>query len=308
MKIKTAIVTLCKRALYESVSTNDMCRFVKIFDDDYDIYRESGIPRNIPISNQNAATQIVNDMLRANRFIDLVEVLVKVSTIGYMGRKYSIKYLRTLITNLQKEGFVYDESTGQLFEDSRMRATPNWGRLLNGDQKSVAVLRLDIVGNSELVKNESAQNIERAYTDLRNIVERAVLIRAGRLWSWEGDGAVAAFVFGKKEKAVLLAGMEILNELFFYNRLHSPLSASLNVRVAAHVGLMRYNTDLTELLKDQIIKEVIMLEGKSTAIDSFSVSPGLFMYIDTVMQDLFTKKKDKYFGEVCQYSITMEKS
>ncbi len=308
MKIKSSTITLCKRALYESVSTTDMCRFVKIFNNDYDLYKQSGIPHNIPISNQNAANQIVNDMLRTNRLIDLIEVLVRVSTIGYMGRKYTIKHLRILITNLQKEGFLYDESTGQLFENSKIRATQNWGRLLDGDERSVALLRLDIVGNSELVKNESPEKIDKAYKDLRKIVEQAVIMRAGRLWSWEGDGAIAAFGFGKKEKAVLLAGIEILNELFFYNELYSPLQEKLKVRIAAHLGVIRYTSNITELLENQSVRDVIMLEGKSTAIDSFSVSPSLFIYIDNVMQQLFTEKKDKYFSEVCKYTINMEKN
>ncbi len=308
MKVKSATITLCKKALYESVSTKDMWRFIKIFDKDYDLYERSGVPRNIAISNQNAANQIVNDIVRANRFIDFIEILVRVSTVGYMGRKYTIKHLRPLITSLQKEGFCFDEESGLLFENSVERASRNWGRLRDGDEQTVAVLRLDIVDNSSLVKKESMKDIDLAYKDMRMIVEHAVQSRFGRLWSWEGDGALAAFVFGPKERSVLMAGMEILNELFIYNKVLSPLHRDIKVRIAAHVGLLQYRDSLSELLKNQVISEVIAFEGNATAVDSFTVSPSLFMYIDDVMHGFFQEKTMKPYGKIRKYSVAMEKS
>ncbi len=308
MKIKSATITLCKKALYESVSTNDMWKFARLLDDSYDIYERSGFPPNIPLSNQNAANQIIRDVIEDKRFIDFIEVLVKVSTIGYMGRIYSINHLPTIIKNLQKEGYRFDETTGQIFEDQKQRATPNWGRLLNGDERTVALLRLDIVDNSGLVKSASEKNIKKAYNDLRHIFEQAVLSRSGRLWAWEGDGALAGFVFGQKEKSVLMAGIEVLNELFFYNKFKNPLEEPIRVRIAAHAGTFKYNSDLSKLLKNQVIKETMDLEKYATAIDSFSVSPNLFISVDDVVQKLFTEKAHKKFGKVKKYCIGMEKN
>ncbi len=308
MKIKSATITLCKRALYESVSTKDMCLFAKLLDNSYNIYDRSGFPANVPISNQNAANQIVNDVIQDERFIDFIEVLLKVSTVGYMGRIYAINHLPLIIRNLQKEGFCFDETTGQIFEDQIQRATPNWGRLLDGDERTAALLRLDIVDNSGLVKSEDSKKIKKAYKDLRNIFERAVLSRSGRLWAWEGDGALAAFVFGEKEKEVLMAGMEVLNELFFYNRFENPLQEAIKVRIAANAGTIKYNSDLSQLLKNQLVKETMDLEKYATSIDSFSVSPNLFISIDDVVQKLFTEKTCKKFGKVRKYCIGMEKS
>ncbi len=308
MKIKSATISLCKKALYESVSTKEMCKFAKLVNSSYDIYERSGFPRNVPLSNQNAASQIIRDAMEDKRLIDFIEVLVKVSTVGYMGRVYSIKHLPLIIRNLQKEGFCFDEKTGQIFEDSIQRASPNWGRLLDGDEKTVALLRLDIVGNSNLVKNEDPKNIKKAYKDLRNIVQKAVLSRSGRLWSWEGDGALAGFVFGEKEQAVVMAGVEILNELFFYNKFEAPLAEPLRVRIATHVGVLKYHSDLTELVKNQIVTEVINLEEKVTANDSLTVSHNLFMYTDNPLQNLFTEKTYKGFGKIRRYSVAMEKN
>ena len=40
----------------------------------------------------------------------------------------------------------------------------------------------------------------------------------------------------RKERSAVLAGMEILNELFFFNRARNPLDSPLRVRIAAHSG------------------------------------------------------------------------
>lgn len=306
MKVKSATVTLCKRALYESVSTDVMCRFVKIFNHNYDIYERSGIPRNIPITNQAAAHQIVSDLVQENRFVDFIEILIKVHAEGYMGRKYTIKHLRMLIKNLEKEGFTFDESSGQFFENAKERASANWGRLFDGDERTAALLRLDIVDNSGLVRDEKRKNIDTAYANLRTIVEQAVLSRAGRIWSWEGDGALAAFMFGKKERSALMAGIEILNELFFYNAFSSPLERSIKVRIAAHLGPLQYRSNMYELVKNQLVHETITLEETATAVNSFTISSSLFMYIDRVMQDLFAEKKHAQFGKIRYYDIAME--
>ncbi|MBN2873458.1 MAG: hypothetical protein JXM71_00055, partial [Spirochaetales bacterium] len=192
MKVKSATMSLCRRMLYESISADTMVRFVRLLDPEYDLYERSGIPLNIPITNQMAADRIVRDIVDEGRFIDFIETLVKVDAGGYMGRPYPIKGLSQIIKTLTQDGFIFDRSSGQFFENAHERASPDWGRLREGDERQAAVLRLDIVGNSEIVKRYPRDTVEKAYNDLRTIVHRAVVGRFGRLWSWEGDGALAA--------------------------------------------------------------------------------------------------------------------
>lgn len=283
-----------------------MVRFVKLVDPEYDIYRRTGIPENIPITDQMAAERIVKDVVEDGRFIDLVETLVKVDTQGYMGRTYPMKGLREIVKALTLDGYVFDKSTGQFFENANERVSPDWGRLRDGDERQVALLRLDVVANSLLVKRNKADRVEKAYADLRSIVYKAVVGRFGRLWSWEGDGALAAFLFGQKERAALLAGMEILNELFFYNRFDNPLEEPLRVRIAAHAGPIRYGANTVELLKNETVKDALRLEA-TTPPDSLLASTNLFLSIDRVIQDRFGPERQVDGGKVRHYSVTMEK-
>lgn len=307
MKVKNATISLLKRTLYESISAETMVRFVRLMDPEYDVYQRSGIPRNIPITNQTAAEQIVQDIVDEGRFIDFVEVLVKIDAEGYMGRTYPIKGLVNVLKILIQEGFIFDHSTGQFFENANERTSPDWGRLRDGDERQAAVLRLDVVANSALVKRNDAANVEKAYADLRSIVYKAVVSRFGRVWSWEGDGALAAFLFGPKERASVLAGMEILNELFFWNRLASPLSEPLRVRLAVHGGPIRYRDSLMELLKNDTLKDVEQIEARATPCNTLSASSNLFLSIDRAIHERFGPEKLVRSFSVRQYAVKLEK-
>lgn len=307
MRVKNSLISLCKKTLYESITADMMMRFMTMMDPDYDFYVRSGIPQNIPVTNQMAAERIVEDAVTDGRFIDFIEVLYRVDSAGYMGRSYPIKGLAQIVKAISQEGFIFDSVNGQFFEKSSERASPDWGRLHDGDERQTALLRLDIVSNSLIVKNNPALLVEEAYASLRSIVQRAVISRFGRLWLWEGDGALAAFVFHHKEAAALLSGMEILNELFFYNRLANPLQEPLKLRIAVHAGPVKYRKDTIELLKNDSIKDVIQMEGKATAINSLSASSNIFLSIDRVIQERFSPEKQTSYGKLRYYSVELGK-
>jgi class 3 adenylate cyclase len=268
-----------------------MIRIAQIVKPGYDIYKRTGMTEGMPISNQNAAQRIVLDMIQDGYFIDFVENLILIDSKGYMGRRYAMKGLGDVVTGIIQEGYSYDKTSAQFFENHRERITPNWGRLLDGDERRMAVLRLDIVGNSLLVRQNPGNKIEKAYNDLRAIVNRSVVSRLGRLWTWEGDGALAAFAFGPMEKMAVYCGMEILHELFFYNRLKNPLSSPIKVRIGIHIGPMRYSEDEMERLKNDTVKEAVTLESQAAASNSMAVSYNLFISMDQNALNMFTPEK-----------------
>jgi hypothetical protein len=258
----------------------------------------------MPISNQNAAQRIVADLIEDGFFIDFVETLIRINTGGLMGRAYALKGLNDVVTGLIQEGYSYDEATGQFFENQRERISQNWGRLKDGDEQRMTILRLDIVGNSSLVKQNSGDHIEKAYTDLRAIVSKSVISRLGRLWSWEGDGALAAFMFGKKEQAAVFCGMDILHELFFYNRLKNPLNKPIKVRIGVHVGMIRYHDNVIERLKNETIKQALTLEAEASA-DSMGLSHNLFISLEPSILDLFSPEKPYRGGRYRLYNVSL---
>ena len=290
MKIKNITSSHCRKCLQLSLPVNMMIRFAKLVNPKYDIYKRAGLKEGMAISNQDAAQRIVADVIEDGYFIDFVETLIQIDAKGYMGRKYSLKGLDNVVDGVISEGYSYDKLHGQFFENQRERISPNWGRLREGDERKMTVLRLDIAGNSVLVKNNPRPKIEKAYNDIRNIMYRSVTSRLGRLWSWEGDGALAAFMFGPMEKTAIFAGMEIIHELYFYNRLRNPLDGPVNVRLGAHMGQVLYSDNEMERLKNETVKQVSVYE-KLAETNTLSVSYNLYITTDPFILKLFGDEK-----------------
>ncbi|MDR2258894.1 MAG: hypothetical protein LBE14_07080 [Treponema sp.] len=297
----------CRKCLQLSLPVNMMIRFAGLVYPGYNIYRRTGLSEGMPISNQNAAQRIVADMIQDGYFIDFVETLIRIDAKGYMGRRYVLKGLNDVVAGLIRDGYSFDPISGQFFENQRERISPNWGRLQEGDERKMTVLRLDVAGNSILVRQNSLDKIEQAYKDLRAVVTRAVTSRLGRLWTWEGDGALAAFLFGSMEKSAVYCGMDILHELFFYNRIRNPLNSPINVRIGIHIGTVRYSTNEMERLKNDTVKKAVELESMA-AINSMGVSSSLFISMDQNMTNLFAPEKNDFRGKYRLYKIGLEKS
>jgi len=296
----------CRKCLRLSLPVDMMVRFAQLVNPNYNIYKRTGLKEGMPISNQTAAQRVVADLIQDGFYVDFVEALIKIETEGYMGHKYKLWGLNDVVTGLIQEGYSYDKVSGQFLENQRERVSPNWGRLLEGDERRMAVLRLDVVDNSTMVKSNPRPKIEKAFNDMRSIVERAVISRLGRLWSWEGDGALAVFLFGSIEKTAVYAGMEIIHELFFYNLLRNPLDRPINVRIGAHIGDLRYSNSELERMKNDTVKQTVVFESLA-AKNSLCASSNLCVAMDQIILELFSGEKTARSCKYRLYTIGMEK-
>jgi len=275
-----------------------MLRFAKMTNPGYDIYKSSGYPEGHPITGQDAAERISADMVEDGLYVDFVETLILVDSKGYMGRRYALRGLDDVITDVVQAGYSFDKTTGQFFENQEKQITRNWGRLMEGDERQMALLRLDIAQNSVLVKENPKPLIDKAYGDLRKIVTRAVISRLGRLWTWEGDGALCAFMLGDYSRLAIFAGIEILNEMFLYNKMDNKLNSSINLRLSVHSGFIVYSESEAQCLKSEVVRKTINLESKVAVPNSMVISDSLAVSQDQNLLDIFSGVKvlssDKY--------------
>jgi class 3 adenylate cyclase len=307
MSVENFTSRFCRKCLAQSLPVDMMVRFARIVYPEYDLYRRTGLSEGMPISNQSAAQYVVTDLIQDGYFSDFVEALIQIDAKGYMGRRYTLKGLQDVIAGVIQEGYSYDPVSSQFFENQRERISPNWGRLRDGDERKMTVLRLDMAGSSQLVRQNPRTKIEKAYRDLRLIVSRAVTSRIGRLWAWEGDGALAAFSFGPTEKSSVFCGMEILHELFFYNKLRNPLGSPIDVRIGVHIGSIQYFDDEMARLKNDTIKQAVKLEALA-AVNSLGVSYNVFVTMDQNTLNLFGPEKSGPAGKYRLYKLGLAKS
>lgn len=285
IKISSRLRTQCIRALSESMETRTMTHLIRELFPDYDIHARTGFPESLAIPNVDVARQIVKDVIDAERFVNFVALLIKIQEEGAMGRRYPIAYLRDIIKGVYDMGFIYDKVNRMFVEDPHVRHTRNWGVLQPGVEYTMGFLAVDIVGNSDLVKNHSDQAIQQTYQDLRDIVHASIIKRNGRIWHWEGDGGLAAFFFGNKHMSAAASAMEILHELFIYNRIRCRLEKKLKVRIGVHGGPCEYTDNEEELEKIVTVNETVGFEKKSPS-DTVTIS----VVVKVMLEDIISQK------------------
>ncbi|MCL2801031.1 MAG: hypothetical protein FWD28_04655 [Treponema sp.] len=268
-----------------------MNRFAKMTNPGYDLQKSFGFSKGHPIGPHEAADRIVADMVADGYYIDFIETLIKVDEKGYMGHKYNFRGLDDVVGDVLQAGFSYDKATGQFFEDQSQQITRNWGRLVEGDERQMAILRLDVVGNTAIVKSNPKQLIDKTYGDLRKIVTNAVVSRLGRLWTWEGDGALAVFMLGDYSRMAIFAGIEIISEMFIFNKMDNPLNSAIKLRIAVNSGHLTYSESETQYTKADTVKKAILLESKAAVPNSLVVSESLAMSQDQSLLNVFSDSK-----------------
>jgi len=293
---------MLKKSLYESLNADMLERIAQDVIEDYDLRARTGFPPNIPMQGQTAALRIVDDVVAEDRFLHLVERLARLDREGFMGRAYRVSGLREICKCVASEGYLWDAETGRFMEDPRIKRTQNWGRVVAGEELRFSLLRIDIVKNSRLVKVHGEELARGLYDDLRGLLARAVERRSGRIWSLEGDGALAAFLYGHSTTSSVLAGMSLLHELYIYNRASNRIGEPLRVRAAVHTGPIRYLADIGEMLKQETCREAIEAESRWTPPEALSITPAVAGTLDRVILDRF-RPNAEVGGRALVYSV-----
>jgi len=262
-------------SLARSMHVHQMVKLAVRVISDYDLYQRSGFPESIAIPQIDAARQIVRDIEQSGLITRFVEVLIDVHENGEMGRKIPISFLPQIIKEIESMGYAYRIQDGIFIESGDGVKTKGWGVLREGSFYDFSFLRVDIVGNTELVRMYPEKEISRLYSDLQELFGRLVENREGRVWSWEGDGGLAAFYFSNKNIDATICGIEVLLELFLYNLLDRPIKKSLALRAAVHTGQCRFLNN-TEQIESETLKRVNLIESQQTEADNLTISPGVY--------------------------------
>ena len=306
MKVAARLSSLFVSALSQSLSVELMQRVARMVIADYDIYERSGFPATIPMPRADAARHILKDFSQEDQLLKLIEALIQVTTQGNMGREVRMPLLPRIIAEIEDQGFRYSSEKGMFVEAGERERTMGWGTLREGKTYEFALLRVDIAGNSELVRRYTKAQVEAVYSMLRDMVTRFVEKREGRIWSWEGDGGLAAFYFIDKTIQATLCGMEIVHDLFLYNLLGRTLPEPLNLRLAVHAGPCRFLRSAKEAA-GETIRRIELLESAYTQPGCLTVSPGVFTDLGSKLSPLFAPVPGPDNGTLFRYALGWEK-
>lgn len=303
MNCTRSIIQLAVKSLVESIDAKVMQLIAGRVIEEYDIYDRTGFPRSIPIPNRDVAQRIVSDVNEEGLFLQFVSELINIHENGHMGRQYTIQYLRDLVKFVHESGYSFDRELNMFFENPKFQITRNWGALRESHEYTFALLRIDIVNNSRFVREYPKEQISAVYSDIRKIVQAAIETRNGRLWIWEGDGGLGSFYFSNKHRDAALSGMNILHDLYLYNRTENRLDKPISVRIAIHGGDLEYS-DNNEIIKNQEeIKRVVKIEEELTPTDSVTISIVTRMMLDDYISRQFSLITDQGNYQYFNYAI-----
>lgn len=306
MRVKARLRTLAIRALAESMEIKTMVHLARrFFGAAYDLNERTGFPHSVPIPNRTAASQIVDDVVEKDLFLDFVSNLIYLERLGMAGRKYRIPRLSAIISEIVDTGYHFDHASGTFFEDHSVRVTRNWGVLREGETHIMAFLGVDVSGNSELVRAHGNEMMSSIYRTLRSMLTTIVERRNGRLWGWEGDGGLFAFTFEEENQRAVHSAVEALHELFLYNLVSCPLPGGLHVRFTVHNGPCEYRSDGTEL-KSDTVKRLWDIDDRYGQADSVVISAAVLPSLDHTLSHTFTAVKAGSAERLHRYCLRFE--
>jgi hypothetical protein len=307
MQFSRNFLNLCARALIESMDVRDMVHLAKRIIPGYDIYKESGFPESFAIPSIDAARQIVGDLIDSNLFFQLIQNLIHMNQEGFMGKKIRISYLNDILKEIYSNGYLFDSENQIFVENPKIKKTRNWGALQEGESYTMAFLSIDIIGNTKIVQKYSRSIVQTTYTELNYIVQNAIDKRNGRFWMWEGDGGVIAFFFGKKNEDATLSAMEILNNIYLYNKTICKLSESLQVRIVVHSGVCEYTEQNNYFKKMEVMKTLSEMEKKHGKPESVCISYPVRMMLDGFIANQFVPLGSSSTSKYYRYELEWEK-
>jgi class 3 adenylate cyclase len=305
VKVSGRLQNFLAQSLAQSLTVELMEKLAGRVIPDYDLHRQSGFPPQIPIPQRDAAQLIARDVVRLGQLRRFTEALIEVERDGLMGRSVTMRFLPRLIDEIESLGFVFKQEYGQFVEGGEGARTKGWGVLQEGSTYEFSFLRMDIAGNSKLVRKYPKSEVLRAFADLRRLLSAIVERRDGRIWHWEGDGGIGAFLFGTKNVQAALAGMEMLLELFMYNLTQCSLAGDLHVRLAVHTGPCQFLTNYKDIRSDTL-RRLETLEGQYAAPDSLILSPGVYSDLGTKLEWFFRPVAATDRHTLYQYSLGWE--
>lgn len=161
-----------------------------------------------------------------------------------------------------------------------------WNTLKDGMLAKFLFLKIDIVGHSEIVKNNPKEKVSTTLDNFEKYIEKYISDFSGRLWTWQGDGGLAVFLGGDIADTVVECAFAILNELASFNRFKSKIRDKIAVRIAMHIGDATYRKQ-TGRIHSEDINLVSHIEEEYTFPNDICISRPLYIELSEFWRQKF---------------------
>ena len=303
MKIKQKFIQLLIRALCGSVDGHTIISFGRRVMPDYDFYRSMGLSDSLSIPKRDIAKHLIDELIEKEYILDFVALMITATHEGLNGKVYRFPDLNLIIKEINDEGLLYDSSLGMFIEDSQIRRTKNWGVLKENGSYIFTFLRIDIVGNTVMVRKYEPEKIKKVFKIILDELQEIAEEKEGRIWHWAGDGGVISFFSRNRNERAVLSAMEILHRMFTFNHFMNPLDEPVQLRMAVSSGQCFFSMDEQKILHNESIKKIMALEASYTQPDSITITDEVLLHLDPLLGAKFLKKERKNGSSLHNYSL-----
>ncbi|MDH5656151.1 MAG: hypothetical protein OEZ34_09600 [Spirochaetia bacterium] len=272
----------------------------KYFEPKFNAHLLSGEPFGLTLQPEQAARTIVKHFAQKNRLHELIVLLIHTNeNSSVVRRSIKIQGLNEFLQKMGGMGLVYNSASDTITQKAAGE-TDTWGYLEEGASYNFAFLSIDIAGNSVIQSKYPKQDIEEVYTRMYKIIEGTVKHYNGKIWTWAGDGGIAAFYLGNITEDAVNSAINIQTRMIPFNlssrrnKFHEPI----HLRIASHQGPTMYKENKGAILSEAI-NYVAHLEKKGTAADAVAISKEVYDELNERYKKIFKYKgvfeeKDTY--------------
>jgi class 3 adenylate cyclase len=208
-----------------------------------------------------------------NALADVIRLVAELDGGLFLGKQLRINGIESFFNSLARVGIVYDPDKRLLYHTKDdIHAMKNWGSLRDGRTYDISVISVDIVQNSELVREYGTKTMEKFYFQIRRFLDRKLADYDGRVWNWAGDGGILAFAFNDHVNRAVKCAVDIQTSLPLFNiSPENPLERRVALRTAADTGRVRFYSDTGRIVSD-VINYAAHLEKAGTKPGCIAIS------------------------------------
>lgn len=281
---------LLTEALSRAFMTTQLQLFGREIDKNLDLYELTGFPRGCSIPRKDAAEQLVDYFFKLNKIVNLLELIINTQKFGFKGEKVNIYNLDFIIKEMEKCGYTYKNNLEKVVLSEKKIKRTDWGFLEEGKSYNFCFISIDICGNSRLVRKYDSYHIKETYNNFKKLVSECVIARNGRIWSWEGDGGLIAFLLDDFVNNAIFSSIDILNSLIKFNATINFLNENINIRIGINAGKAEYKKT-TYLINSDSIELAKSIEKHHTEVGTISISKHTYQYLNLLIRE-FMKEKE----------------
>lgn len=251
---------LLKDILILSCNTEQMAYIGREADPQFDLRSISGFGNHVVIPKQTAAQIIIDYFKTESQILNFIATLYYFEGKGISGGIVTIKDKHKLEKFLFDNNLQYEPSLNKFIILQKEQKTEDWGFLEAGKEYRLAFMNIDVIGSSELIKTNVNLDIEATLRNFKNFIWGKIEKYNGRIWKWEGDGGLIAFLEESGVSGAIRSGLEILYSLPIFNLTKNFLRAEnqISIRFAIHYGRAEFleNVSLIESEDIEITKKI----------------------------------------------------